>query len=204
MKKEKREARKSETVTPTKETSELVDPANVSVIGVVGQQDIVKSPLSSVPPEEKRKKDKLPSKTKKSSDSSSTDSKIVELASKWSERFNRLEALLLSKSLQPTFSSEIKVAPPHSAPANIPRDFEPFFQPTGRTGEDFSAEMHQSACQPELDSQTTSTERTGKGFSASPHQPASSHPTDRNLFIISAHWQGFLCISASSGQPTFH
>ena len=99
LKKEKREARKSETATPTKEASELVDPANVSVIGVVGQQDTVKSPSSSVPPEKKQKKDKPPSKTKKSSDSSSTDSKIAELDSKWSERFNRLEALLLSKSL---------------------------------------------------------------------------------------------------------
>ena len=63
--KEKCEARKSETASPTKEASELVDPANVFVIGVVGQQDTVKSPSSSVPPE-KKQKDKPPSKTKKS------------------------------------------------------------------------------------------------------------------------------------------
>ena len=39
IKKEKREARKSVTATPTKDSTELVDPASVSVIGVVGQED---------------------------------------------------------------------------------------------------------------------------------------------------------------------
>ena len=178
LKKEKREARKSETATPTKEMPELVDHASVSVIGVVGQQETSKSsPTQQVPPEKKAKKEKLPSKAKKSSDS--TDTKIANLDSKWSERFNRLEALLLSKTLQPAFSSEVKVTPPRSPPANIPRDSEPFFQPTGRTGKDYSAEMCQSASQPESDSQSTTTERTGKGFSAEMHQPASQLRSDR-------------------------
>ena len=87
--------------------------------------------------------------------------------------------MLLSKTLQPAFSSEIKVTPPRSPPANIPKDSELFFQPTRRTGMDFSAEMHQSASQPESDSQSTTTERTGKGFSASQHQPASQLTSDR-------------------------
>ena len=87
--------------------------------------------------------------------------------------------MLLSKTLQPTFSSEIRVSPPHSPPANIPNDSEPFFQPTRRTGKDSSAEMHQSASQPESDTQSTSTERTGKGSSAPQHQPASQLPSDR-------------------------
>ena len=55
IKKEKQglEARKSVTATPTKESSELVDPSTVSVIGVVGQEgssqqsEPVKSPPSS-------------------------------------------------------------------------------------------------------------------------------------------------------------
>ena len=56
LKKEKREARKSETATPSKESSELVDPANVSVIRVVCQTAVDKSPASSsVPPEKKLK-----------------------------------------------------------------------------------------------------------------------------------------------------
>ena len=112
--KEKCEARKSEIATPTKDSAELVDPASVSVIGVVGQQetvqqtDSVKSPsTSSMPQEKKAKKEKVVSKAKKSSESSSTDSKIAELDSKWSEHFNRLEALSLSKTFQPTFSSEV-------------------------------------------------------------------------------------------------
>ena len=105
IKKEKREARKSVTATPTKDSSELVDPASVSVIGVVGQEgstlptDSVKSPpSSSMPPEKKAKKEKVSAKPKKSSDSASTDAKLADLDSKWSDRFNRLEALLLSKS----------------------------------------------------------------------------------------------------------
>ena len=124
IKKEKREARKSVTATPTKDSTELVDPSSVSVIGVVGQEDVeqqsdpVKSPpsSSSMPPEKKAKKEKVASKPKKSSESASTDAKLADLDSKWSERFNRLEALLLSKSFQPTFSSDVKLTPSHSPP----------------------------------------------------------------------------------------
>ena len=155
IKKEKREARKSVTATPTKDSSELVDPTTVSVIGVVGQEgssqqsELVKSPpSSSMPPEKRAKKEKVSSKPKKVSDSSSTETKIADLDSKWSERFNRLEALLLSKSFQPTFSSEVKLTPSHSPLTNIPRDSEPFFQPTGRTGTASSADTHQAASQP--------------------------------------------------------
>ena len=99
IKKEKHEAKKSETATPMKDSTELIDPASVSVIGVVGQQDTVKqhdsakSPSSSsMPPEKKTKKEKVASEARKSSEASSTDSKIAELDSKWSEFFNRLEA----------------------------------------------------------------------------------------------------------------
>ena len=151
IKKEKREARKADNATPTKTSDEFVDPASVSVIGVVGQQETPKAQASvSAPPEKKLKKSALVTKAKKSSgkasDSSTTDSKIAELDLKWSERSNRLEALVLAKTLQqPTFSSDIKVNPPRSPPASIPRDSEPFFQPTRRTGKDSSAEMHQSA-----------------------------------------------------------
>ena len=53
LKKEKREARKSESATPSHEPSELVDPANVSIIGVVGQPSADKSPASSSMPPEK-------------------------------------------------------------------------------------------------------------------------------------------------------
>ena len=174
LKKEKREARKAESATPTQEYSELVDPSSVSVIGVVGQKEPVKSPSSSsVPPEKKVKKDKLSSKTKKSSESSSTNTKIVELNQKWSDHFNQLEALFLSRTLQPTFSSEVKVTP-HSSP----RD-SAIFQPTECTGKDSSALLHQSASQPESDTQTSS-ERTGKGSSVGKQQSTSQLRSDQH------------------------
>ena len=40
IKKEKREARKSVTATPTKDSTELVDPASVSVIGVLARRKL--------------------------------------------------------------------------------------------------------------------------------------------------------------------
>ena len=211
IKKEKREARKSVSATPTKDSSELVDPASVSVIGVVGQEgsthptDSVKSPpSSSMPPEKKAKKEKVSAKPKKSSDSASTDAKLADLDSKWSDRFNRLEALLLSKSFQPTFSSEVKLTPSHSPPTNIPRDSEPFFQPTGRTGTAFSAETHQAASQPESDSQSTTTERTGKGSSASQHQPASQLTSNTQRTASVSSKSSGKGLSASQHHPASH
>ena len=197
------------TATPTKDSSELVDPASVSVIGVVGQEgsthltDSVKSP-SSMPPEKKAKKEKVSSKPKKSSDSASTDAKLADLDSKWSDRFNRLEADLLSKSFQPTFSSEVKLTPSHFPPTNIPRDSEPFFQPTGRTGTAFSAETHQAASQPESDSQSTTTERTGKGSSASQHQPASQLTSNTQQTASASSKSSGKGLSASQHHPASH
>ena len=150
LKKEKREAKKLETETP-KDSESLVDPSSVSVIGVVDNAGVVQSP--SVPPEKKVKKDKVLTKPKKST--SSTEGKIADLDLKWSERFNCLEALLLSKSFPPSFSADVQVSPSHTPPANISKDSEPFFQPSvsstasskvERTGPDISdASQHQSA-----------------------------------------------------------
>ena len=49
---------------------------------------------------------------------------------KWSDRFNRLEALLLAKTLdrEPTFSA-VKVTPTHAPPANVISS-EPFLKPS--------------------------------------------------------------------------
>ena len=105
IKKEKREAKRLDSTQPT---DELVDPSSVSVIGVVSRTSIAKSP---VPPEKKPKKDKPSTKAKKSSaaPTSVTDDKITALDDKWSERFNRLEALLLARSMEPTFSSDLQL-----------------------------------------------------------------------------------------------
>ena len=108
---------------------------------------------------------------------------------------------MLSKTFQPTFSSEVKLTPSLSPPTNIPRDSEPFFQPTGCTGTAFSADMHQAASQPESDSQSTTTERTGKGFSATQHQPASQLTSDQQeVSSVSTKCTG-KDSSASQHQP---
>ena len=184
LKKEKREAKCVDSSTPT-DGSSLVDPASVSVIGVVGEKLDQKSPM--LPPKKKPRKDKASVKAKKSVDSTSTDSKISELDSKWSEGFNRLEALIMSKSFQPTFSSDVRVTPPCSPTANMSKDSEPFFQLTRRpvdsfttvkrTGPDTHAAVQLSAgkLEPHKDSHgQASTERTGPDvYASNQHQSAS-------------------------------
>ena len=165
----------------TQPTEELVDPSSVSVIGFVGETASSKSP---VPPEKKPKKDKPPTKVKKSTTatSSSVDDKFSALDDKWSERFNRLEALLLAKSMEPTFSADVRVTPVHSPPANVACDSEPFFQLTNRpvdtsqrTGPDFSAALQPSASKLTRDTPlhgSSSSERTGPDIIVSQQQSA--------------------------------
>ena len=176
IKKEKREAKRLDNPTPTEEIA-LVDPASVSVIGAVGES--VASPSTSIPPEKKAKKDKPTSKAKKSA-SSSADDRISALDLKWSDRFNRLEALLMAKSLEPSFSADVRVTPKHSPPATVSKDSEPFFQPTNllgvssqRTGPDTVAALQPSAGKlpTEKNSQTSST-RTGPDVIASKQKSA--------------------------------
>ena len=135
LKKDKRDSKK--TATPGKHTSTssvtlsptLVDLAHVSVVGLVDGQGTVRSPdLSAQPAEKKKVEDKKSSsksvKSDKSTKSSSTasssrpatvstDHRIDELDQEWSDRFNRLEALLMARILdrpqEPTFSF-VKVA----------------------------------------------------------------------------------------------
>ena len=140
---------------------------------------------SPVPPEKKTKKDKPSVKPKKSTTatlSSATDDKLTALEDKWSDRFNRLEALLLAKSMEPAFSSDVRVAPTHSAPTNVTRDSEPFFQPSNpsddafqRTGPDSSAALQPSAGKLVRDSSllgSSSSERTGPDNIASQQKSA--------------------------------
>ena len=147
LKKEKKEAKSStpaktsDTLSPT-----LVDPVLVSVVGVVDGQTT--SGLSG-PAEKKSKKAESnkssttsakPARSDKSvksssnrppttsttdqgkSTTSSTDSRISDLDRKWSDRFNRLEALLMAKTLDkpqdPVFST-VKVTPAHAPAANV-------------------------------------------------------------------------------------
>ena len=124
----------------------LVDPALVEVED--GQSTSRLPGLSEQPVEKKKKKHEKkvtssksvkPEKSGKStsrrpSSSDSTDQKLEVMEQKW---LDRLEALLLAKSLdrpqEPVFSA-VKVAPPHAPPANVVRQcfeaFRPAFTPT--------------------------------------------------------------------------
>ena len=118
------------TLSPT-----LVDLARVSVIRAVDGQD---TGLSAQPAKKKTKvEDKKKSVKSKPSASRqaavSTDQRFNELDQKWSDQFNRLEALLLARTLdqpqqEPTFGT-VKVVPAHSPPASVIRS-EPFIRPT--------------------------------------------------------------------------
>ena len=179
LKKEKRDAKKMDS-TPGKDST-LVDPSSVAVLGPV-------EPSASPPavPEKKSKKDKPSSSSKAKKPAKSVeDSKFDELDKKWTDHFNKLEALLLAKSLQPvdqpTFSASVKVPPSRSPPATVNRDSEPFFQPlpSGRTGTDSSVLVHQSASQPGSETATTTSKRTGNDISASQHLSSSQLVTDQ-------------------------
>ena len=133
LKKEKRDLKKaSDTPTKDSDSSTLIHPSSVTVVGAVDGQGMVQSPGSS----SSAKKKKSSSSDKKSASKSSTssekpaksptthrssaDARIDELDQKWSDRFNRLEASLLAKTMdkEPTFST-VKVTPTATAPAGI-------------------------------------------------------------------------------------
>ena len=142
IKKEKRESKKQgDTPQKSSDSSSLIDPSSVTVVGAVDDQGMLQSPGSSSGAE-KKKKDKKPASEKpKSSKSKSTDPKpstssaddrINELDKKWADRFNRLEALLLAKSIdqpEPTFQAP-NIAPTHPPPVGAVKSSAPFLRPS--------------------------------------------------------------------------
>ena len=97
---------------------------------------------------------------------------------KWSDRFNRLEALLLAKTLdwEPTFST-VKVAPTHAPPATAISS-EPFIRPPGQPS---------SSSQPPAASMSPATgptisvpaSKAGSDSSQPAHRPGTSKTTDQ-------------------------
>ena len=133
------------------------------------------------------KKDKSPSTTaSKPSTQASADDKIADLDSKWSERFNRLEALIMAKNFEPTFSANVKVTPTHSPPSSVENVSEPFIQRSTLPGSGFSAEKHQPTSKAVTSQQTSSSKFPDMGFSTSKYQPANqtktSQPTSTSKF----------------------
>ena len=131
----------------------------------------------------------------------STDEKFAEMDSKWSERFSRLEALIMAKSFEPTFSSKVKVAPTHSPPHDVGNMAEPFIRPSTSklTGTGFSATKHQPTSQAVTSQQASTTKFPGTGFSANKHQPASQTNSHRPTSTARFTGQGS---SATVHQPT--
>ena len=166
----------------------------MSIIGAVDDHGSVKSPASAPPPDKKPKKDtkkeKSPStKASKPQSPASADVKIAELDSKWLKHFNHLEVLIMARSFELTFSSNVKVTPTHSPPPTVENVSEPFIRPsTSATlpGSGFSAEKHQRTSNAVTSRQTSVTKFPGTGSSASKHQPASqtktSQPTSTTKF----------------------
>ena len=139
IKKEKRELKKtSDTPQKNSDSSSLIDPSSVTVVGAVDDQGNLQSPGSSSGSDKKKKDKKTkpkssdkPSKSLDKPSRSSTDTRIDELDKKWADRFNRLEALLLAKSIdqpEPTFQAP-KVAPTHPPPVGAVKSSAPFIRP---------------------------------------------------------------------------
>ena len=140
---------------------------------------------------------------KSTTSSSTVDSKLAQLDGKWSDRFNRLEALLLARFIEPTFSSAVKVTPTHSPPASTSHTTEPFIRPvqptTEFTGTGFSATKHQPASQTEINRPTTTSMLPGTGFSAVKHQPTSKAKSSQPTLYTQLPGTGS---SAAKHQPT--
>ena len=122
----------------------------------------------------------------------STDQKLADLNQKRSDCFNRLEALLLAKTLdkEPTFKT-LRVAPSHSPPAGVGKSTQPCIKPTDPAttpaspslpGTDSSATKHQSAGKPQSD-RPSSTEP------ATSQPPASHRQASRRDSISSLEWK---------------
>ena len=200
LKKEKCEAKLTEPA-PSQDSEQLVDPSSMSVIGVIDAQGSVKSLAVAPPSDKKPKKDYKISKKEKSPPTKvskhSTDEKFAEMDSKWSERFSRLEALIMAKSFEPTFSSKVKVTLTH----DIENMAEPFIRPSTSklTGTGFSAEKHQPTSQAVTSQHTSATKLSGTGFSANKHQPTSQARSHRPTSTAGFTGKGS---SAIVHQPT--
>ena len=92
--KERSEQKKSGDVEGT--TSTLVDPASITVLGQVSSEKA--SSVESTPKHKKKRSDSSPRASKRKHGSKPTADDLKTLDDKWSERFSRLEAMLLNQS----------------------------------------------------------------------------------------------------------
>ena len=115
-------------VVKTKKNAESLEEASNLAANVKAKK--IKSPSVSVTKEKPDKNKKRQSSLAKPT-TGSTDSKLEAMDMKWLDRFNRLEAMLLSKSLsqpEPSFQP-VKLSPVKPSPAGIAENTAPFFAP---------------------------------------------------------------------------
>ena len=110
---------KKTTETTSSATPTLVDPSDVTLLGRVHSDK--PSSVESIPTKKKRCFDGSPKPSKRKHSSKPTSEDLKSLDDKWSERFSRLEALLLSKSFA------VPVEPVRSSTV-VTRE-HPFFDP---------------------------------------------------------------------------
>ena len=123
------EASSNTVVVKAKKDAESLEEASNVSSNVKAEKS--KSPAVSVTkekPEKSKKRQSSPAKPTKGS----TDSKLEAMDMKCLDRFNRLEAMLLSKSLsqpEPSFQP-VKLSPVRPSPAGIAENVAPFFAPS--------------------------------------------------------------------------
>ena len=146
--KERGEQKKSEACSDA--TPTLVDPSEVTLLGRVSTG------------KQKKRSDGSPKSSKRRHSSKPTSNDLKSLDDKWSERFSRLEAMLLSQS----FAVPVR---PVSSASVVPRE-HPFFEPGAST----SVSSQLTATQPPLGVPGTSAVRDENGSATRPVQGPST------------------------------
>ena len=171
----------------------------MTVVGAVDDQGNLQSPGSSSGSDKKKKDKKTkpkssdkPSKSVDKSSRSSTDTRIDELDKKWADRFNRLEALLLAKSIdqpEPTFQAP-KSAPTHPPPVGAVKSSAPFIRPSTNqpTSSDLSGTGHSTPL--------------GQATNKSPQNMKVKHPADTDLSSAQHSSKRQLASKSSQHQPS--
>ena len=141
---EQKKPEASSDVTPT-----LVDPSDVTLLGRVSTDK--PSSVESTPKQKKKCSDGSPRFSKRKHSSKPTSDDIKSLDDKWSERFSRLEAMLLNQS----FAVPVR---PVSTAFVVPRE-HPFFDPGASTSVMFAESTGSSLAQTaSVSSQLTATQ----------------------------------------------
>ena len=167
--------RKDKKATASSSTPTLVDPAHVSVLGKVEKVKAV----NSTPTTKKTKRSESPkpsSNKKKSSSSKPSAEDLKHLDEKWTERFSRLEAMLLAM----TFT--VPVEPVVKPASDVTPSQKPFFDP-GATTSKLAAEKSSPGLDQvtgeaveEMETATQPLGAPGAGIATQPVQAPGSFP----------------------------